>query len=193
MPEYRYDKPNRLSKLHDELIEAFGTENVLTVRGTDEYVLLEMDEAIPETEVAAVVAAHDPAPPLEYSGERRFTERVRTTNATPTELVRFTPGPLSVHRALLRLMAVDSGNGAAKFLEASTLVKRLNAGAIIVGNVTVIANHADTAAATWANSLTVSGNDVVITVTGAAGRNIDWLLEVEVKKFVPGGETPVEG
>ncbi len=126
-------------------------------------------------------------PPVVYSGSHQLSARLRTTNATPAELFRATLAPLTAYAALLDLLAVDAGNGALRVIRASIVAKRLNNGAILVGTPVVIANHQDTVTSSWGISATVDGSDFVITVTGAAGRDIDWLLGGTFESFTPGG------
>lgn len=128
----------------------------------------------------------DPAP-IVYAGESAMRGRLRTTDATPTELYRATLAPLTGYAAILDLLGVDAGNGAIRRIRASIVAKRLNNGALLVGAPVVIANHADTGTASWAIAASVSGNDFLVTVAGAAGRNVDWLLSGDVQSFTPGG------
>lgn len=137
---------------------------------------------------AAVVAAHvPPLPVVGYAGSAEVSARVRTTDATPLTVFRATLPTNTGYRAKLYVLAVDAGNGAVRSIEASIVAKRLGAGAVLVGAPVVIANHQDAAASTWAIAAAVSGNDVVVTATGAAGRTIDWLLTGSAIRFGPGG------
>jgi hypothetical protein len=131
----------------------------------------------------------DPADPrpVVYSGTLAADVRVRTTDATPAEVYRRTLAPLTGYAAVLNLLGVDAGNGAVRMIRASIVAKRIGAGAVLVGAPVVIANHADAGATTWAIAATASGNDFVVTVTGATGRTIDWLLSGGIRSFTPGG------
>jgi hypothetical protein len=128
----------------------------------------------------------DPAP-LVYQDDIELRARIRTTNATATELYRSTLRAMTGYAGELRVIGVDAGNGACRVVRASVLVKRLAAGAIMSTPVVVMANHAETGATTWVIAASVSGNDFVVTVTGANGRNIDWSLRGEVEAFTPAG------
>lgn len=142
--------------------------------------------------LAWVAAGNQPTPadppPLVYSGRHPLSARVRTTTATPSELFRATLAPLTAYSALLNLLAVDGGNGALRAIRASVVAKRLGGGAVLVGAPVVIANHQDAAASAWAITAAADNNDFVISVTGAAGRNIDWLLSGDFGSFTPGGQ-----
>lgn len=128
----------------------------------------------------------DPAP-LVYDDSLRLSARLRTTNATPAELYRATLAQRTGYRASLTLVAVDAGNGAVRTIEARITAKRLGGGALLVGAPTVVSDHQDSGTAGWGIAASVAGNDFVVTVTGAAGRNIDWLLAGSVVSFTPGG------
>jgi hypothetical protein len=128
-------------------------------------------------------------PPVAYNGTSRIEARLRTTDGVAAQVYRATLAARTGYTADLRLIAVDAGNGAARVIKASVAAKRLNAGALLVGTPVVVANHADTGAAGWGVGASVAGDDFVITVTGAAGRTIDWLLDGTVTRFGPGGLT----
>lgn len=133
-----------------------------------------------------VIVAADP-PSLIYSGNATINARIRTTNATPTEVWRATLAQVTLYDANLRLRAVDAGSGACRRIHAEIMAKRLGAGALLVGSPVVIADQGDAATSTWLITAAVSGNDFVVTATGAAGRTIDWLLSGSVESFTPGG------
>lgn len=128
----------------------------------------------------------DPAP-LVYDDTIRLSARLRTTNATPAELWRATLAQRTGYRASLTLIAVDAGNGAVRTIEARVTAKRLTNGALLVGQPVVVSDQQDSGTSAWAITAGVSGADFVVTVTGAAGRNIDWLLSGDVVSFTPGG------
>lgn len=128
----------------------------------------------------------DPTPPV-YTLDIEIRGRVRTTDATATELYRTTLHTLTAYDVALRLLAVDAGNGAVRKISADATFKRLNAGALQVGTTTVLASHADAGATAWTIVMAPSGNDVVVTVTGAAGRTIDWGLRGFANSYTPAG------
>ena len=125
--------------------------------------------------------------PLVYRDGLAIDQRLRTTNATPAELWRAALAQRTGYRATLTLIAVDAGNGAVRTIEARVTAKRLANGALLVGKPVVVADHQDSGTAAWGIGASVSGNDFIITVTGAAGRSIDWLLSGDVVSFTPGG------
>lgn len=134
----------------------------------------------------SITVTPPPPPPLLYAGDLAMTGRLRTTDATQTEIYRATLRSMTGYRALATLLVVDAGNGDLRQIYASMVVKRLGAGAIVLPSVT-LANHQDAGAAGWTAVPSASGNDFVITVTGAAGRTIDWLLDGRIVSFTPAG------
>jgi hypothetical protein len=126
-------------------------------------------------------------PPLVYSGDFAVTGRVRTTNATPTEIYRLSLAQLTGYWVDVKILGVDAGNGAVRAMHVEAIVKRLGNGALAIGNVGMPLDVADVAASTWTVSRAVAGNDVIVTVTGAAGRTIDWQITGTVRSFTPAG------
>jgi hypothetical protein len=135
---------------------------------------------------AAVTDPPDP-PPILFGTVTAFSGMVRTTDATPTEIYRVTLAPQTGYAGEVTVIGVDGANGAVKVLRASFAFKRLNAGAMNVGAPVVVAQHADAAATGWGIAPSVSGNDIVLSVTGASGRTIDWAADGMVESFAPGG------
>lgn len=129
----------------------------------------------------------DPLPLTFFQQIKISSNVIRTTDATPTEVYRATLKPITGYDGILTLRGIDTGNGAIKIIRASVCVKRLNAGALMVGNPIVFATHPDTGAPAWTIAANVAGNDFVVTATGAAGRTIDWRLTGDIETFTPGG------
>lgn len=148
--------------------------------------------SVNDPEVQAWIAAGNtplPAapPPIVFSENAPLAGQVHTTDATPTEVLRITLAPQTGYTGQVSTIGVDSGNGAVRVLRVSFAIKRLNGGALSVGAPVVLASHGDAAAASWAITMSVPGNDAVISVTGAAGRNVDWVAQGEIMSFAPGG------
>lgn len=127
-----------------------------------------------------------PAPALTYQGAAPLLARVTTTNATPTEIFRSTLATNTGYRAQLSALGVDMGNGNMWERSGRFLLRRLSGAAQVVGTPIVDAPITDPALG-WSVSAGVSGNDFVITVTGAAGRTIDWSLTGTYTSFTPNG------
>lgn len=147
---------------------------------------LDYQQYLADAAAGAQVLPADPAP-LVYDDSLSIRARLRTTNATPAELYRATLAQRTGYRASLTLVAVDAGNGAVRTIEARITAKRLTGGALLVGAPVVVSDQQDAGTAAWGIAASVSGNDFIVTVTGAAGRSIDWLLDGSVVSFTPGG------
>ena len=141
----------------------------------------------PEEQAAIDAVAADVASHIVFSADRALEGKVQTTDATPAEVVRLTLERQTGYTGQVSIIGVDGGNGAVRVIRASFAVKRLNAGALSVGAPVVIASHADSGATAWAINQSVAGNDVVVSVTGAAGRTIDWYCNGQIMSFAPGG------
>lgn len=147
--------------------------------------------------MAPVLAAHIPPPAIiGVLATLQVAARVRTTDATPTEIFRRTLAQVTEYEAEFKLRGIDAGNGVVRRIRADVVAERLMGGAVLIGTVVVsnIQTPSGAAATTsnvtnWAITAAVSGNDFVITVTGSAGRTIDWLLSGAVDRFSPSGLT----
>jgi hypothetical protein len=137
---------------------------------------------------APVVDAHV-APPrvVEYAASAIVEAVKRTTDAAPSELLRFPLAAMTGYDIESKVMGVDAGSGAVKKLKLDATIKRLGGGPSSVGAPTTTVTHQDSAASAWAVTLTFSGNDALVSVTGAAGRSIDWVCRAEVARFAPAG------
>ena len=128
-----------------------------------------------------------PPPPIVYARLAPVDTRVRTTDDQPLEVFRFPAEVRHVYRAAFRMTAVDATSGATRDTEARMVFKRPGATLVQVGATVLLANFADTATTAWAIIPTVEGTDLVISVRGAAGRTVDWLLFGEIGTFAPEG------
>lgn len=127
-------------------------------------------------------------PPIVYAGVQLIGEPpVRTTDDQPHEVLRFTTFPQHVYRTTIRVSAIDAGNGTTRDSEVRMVFKGLAASIVQVGATIVMSNMQDTAAASWRIQAAPQGTDLVITVTGAAGRTIDWQVTGDIGVFAPAG------
>jgi hypothetical protein len=189
-----YVKKNDLSQLHDELIAAIPSlaptpkGPVMAVEGLGDDIYLTVPDGTDEQAVAAVVDAHVPSPRIvDLAAAFTVGEKLRTTDAQPHEIYRLPLLLTSVYQATFTITGIDAANGVTKMLEGRFGYKRLLGGAVQVGAIVVISDIHDAAAASWAPNASPSGNDVVFTVAGAAGRTIDWLLVGTVGRYSPQG------
>lgn len=204
MATYQYTKVNKPSQLVAEL-EAVpelapvgaGMDRtaVVNLAYAEDALSITVPDTVAKSVVDAVVAAHTPQPdPIVFTGADVVTASVRTTNATATQLVRLTLAAQTLYEADLHLVAIDAANGVSWRYHVELTAKRLNAGAIFEGADQVTSRKSTGAAATTSNvaawavpAPTVTGNDLIIQVTGAAGRTIDWMMRGSVAKFAPAG------
>lgn len=137
---------------------------------------------------APVVEAHT-APPrvIEFAGARPVDEMLRTTDDQPHEIFRLGTKPKHVYRATFRLTAVDATSGTTKDSEVRMTFKTTASALLQVGTTAILYNVQDTGAASWAIQTSVSFPDLVISVKGAVGRSVDWLLTGEVGAYAPEG------
>jgi hypothetical protein len=124
-----------------------------------------------------------------YAGVENVNARARTTDAAPVDIYRLACNPKTVYQSTLTLIGIDAVSGATKAMEGRFVHKRANGDALQVGQITVISDIHDTAAASWAPSAVLSGTDVVFTVRGAAGRTVDWQMGGTIARYAPEGET----
>jgi hypothetical protein len=127
---------------------------------------------------------------IRYGGVRPLSARARTTDDQPHEVLRLPTDPKHVYRASVRVCGIDAGNGTTRDSEVRMVFKRAGAAPAQVGATTVMSNAQDTAAASWRIAASVDGVDLVISVTGAAGRAIDWQVTGEIGAFAPEGVAP---
>jgi hypothetical protein len=140
----------------------------------------------------------DPADPptLRFQANLPLGAQLRTTDAAPAEIFRATLAPTTLYRARIVVLAVDAGNGAYATLERVVSVERLGGGAVnlLVTDVTIqrMTNAAAVTAgvSSWTLGIAASGADIVATVSGAAGRTVDWGMSGDLVRYTPSGFTP---
>ncbi len=98
-----------------------------------------------------------------------------TTNATPTLLTSLTPAGSSVtwFKLFLAARLDDTGTNKSYWAEVVGAVRRNNNGtAVLVGQTLIFDDHEN--ASGYAVTVSVSGNDLQIFVTGAASETVHW-------------------
>lgn len=181
-------KPVDLKSLEAELSAAGISTNGLGTAGN--YLFTYNGDGAPlelPPEAQPVVDAHVVPPKVVDVAVRvDVGARLRTTDAAAHEILRFPCEQKRLYQASLKISGVDAGNFVSKITEGRFTWKRNAASAVMVG-VTVVSNIQDTAASAWSPQASASGNDIVFTVTGAAGRTVDWLLTGDIAVFAPSG------
>ena len=201
MKQLTYTKEHRLDQLTDELIAAIPSlapvlipndpdhamQSVMTVQSTGTQITVTVPDETVDAEVDAVVDAHNPMPFLVYAGVEQTDSRLRTTDDLAHEAFRFPTQAKRVYRLTMRVTGIDAGNGVTRDTEARAVFKRPAGTVNQVGTTAVLSNFQDAAASTWAILPSVDGTDMVISVKGAAGRTIDWLMVGEIGSYAPEG------
>lgn len=126
-------------------------------------------------------------PPIVYAGTRIVDARARTTDDVPVEVFRFTTSPKHVYRATFRMAGIDAANGVTKDSEVRMTFKATASALNQVGTTATLYNVQDTGAGTWGIQASAQFPDLVISVRGAVGRTIDWLLVAEIGAYAPEG------
>lgn len=139
--------------------------------------------------VAAGNVADPPDPPVVRRSESQpFSGSVQTTNATVTEIFR---GPLASGQGYIATLDIIGVLSVSPFdtcvIRASVAAKRTPSLTARVGAAVQLAKHADAGASTWTADGSVVGTDFVVTVTGQAGKTINWSLSGSFYRFAPGG------
>jgi hypothetical protein len=114
-------------------------------------------------------------------------QEVRTTDDQPLEVFRFPTSPKHIYRATFSMAAIDAGSGATKDAEARMTFKRTQAAVVQVGATALLYNAPDPATTGWAIQPGIDGTDFTISVKGAAGRAVDWMLTGTVGVYAPEG------
>lgn len=133
----------------------------------------------------AVIAAYVPPDPIK-TNEFKIEKQVTTTNGGAVVLYRGTIPVTSIFDIVIRVYAVDRVNGNFKKFRREAAIRRLGQASAPAVMGTVETPAPDVGTATWTIVPSFVGNDLVITVTGAATRTIDWSLFAEVRRFSPG-------
>jgi hypothetical protein len=181
-----------LPLLERELLAAGVPVSGLSLVGTDDNGDLMTYDGIETVELppsaGPVVAAHVPPPRyVDYVETQAFDAKAATTDATATELWRTTLPAQHAYLFTAQVVGIDRGNGAALRFEAKYSVKRLNAGVVQIGSPVVVCDQRDAGAAGWVVAPAMVGNDVLLRVTGAAGRTVDWVFSAGAALYAPAG------
>lgn len=114
-------------------------------------------------------------------------QSVLTTDATVTTLKTIPIKVGSVVRIWVEGTGLRTGGASGTAGDSAGYVltgtyKNSSGTAIIVGAITVVSSSEDQAA--WNMTLSVSGGNVLLTVTGASGNNVTWNAEIRVTENI---------
>jgi hypothetical protein len=167
--------------------DALGDHSIALVTGTDQEILTRLG-------ADTVILPADPEPKVYALSQLIDGQRVRTTNATTTDIFRATVPPNTAYKALLTIWGITDDLANLRMIEATVVVGRAGTGAAIIqtrvspANATIEADHAIGTGGIWAlPTIAVSGNDVIIRVTGPASPAVNWQLTGSFETFTPGG------
>lgn len=117
----------------------------------------------------------DPLPTKKYD-DRINVQEVQTTNATPTAInFPLNSGTLYVSDIVIVGIQDISPFNSATFRKFAS-VGRAGGGAILIGQGDAHTPFKSAGASAWTAVLSVSGNNGIVTVTGAAGVTINWTI-----------------
>lgn len=134
-----------------------------------------------------------PEVPVEYSADERFVAQVQTASDVPVELWRYPTAQRTGYDIVIRLIAVDSGNGAVRKQSIDATVVRIGASPSLVGRTDSAPHQTGGARGTesgiggWALNPSFVGYDLVLSVVGAVNRNVDWHATIGMVRFAPEG------
>lgn len=165
-----------------EIVELTPEQEAVVFSDTPGQRVLEAD--------GTVTILPPPPPPPIYAEEERVIDRTaQTTDATPATVGTFNLHLLTGYSITVDVQAM-ADNGVMMHATYSVVAKRLNQAAVKVGTEAVISRVQDSQASTWAVSFAASGNALVMTVQGVAGRTIEWLVSAAIHSFTPQGRAP---
>ncbi len=145
-----------------------------------------------------IPAPADPPAPRYVTVGALGEHRVRTTDAPPTEIARFTVPTNTEYTGLLRIRGITDDLGNLRNIQAVVSVGRAAGNVAIIptrvgaATATIVADHAIGSGGAWPlPSITVDNSngkhDLVLTVTGAVSTGINWLLTGYFETFSPSG------
>ncbi|MCI0341690.1 MAG: hypothetical protein L0216_11180 [Planctomycetales bacterium] len=112
----------------------------------------------------------------------RISATVQTTNATQTTVLSYTIPDETTFLARAIVLAMRQSSTSCAGYRREVWGKRQSAGAPTIG---AIVGDTWEDVASWDATYTISGNDLRVSVTGAAGSTIDWLATLELYLYTP--------
>lgn len=129
------------------------------------------------TAVSGFMSASDKVKLDALALETISTGSCRTTDATPTEILRITPADFTAESMTAIISGKKSGASTAGGYGLGVTVKRHDGVTAQVGTATALWTHEDDAA--WAVSVSIGSPNVSFYVTGVAATTIDWAITVK--------------
>lgn len=123
-----------------------------------------------------------------YALDKQRSAVLITTTATQKTLFVFTPPSPGLHLLEAIVMATKPDYSVAAVWSLQALIKITASGGtpILLGSVSDLLNDKkDKAASAWDASIAISGQTVLVLVSGAAGTSINWLCYFGANTFTP--------
>lgn len=168
------------------------TSFMIPVNGEDESAYLNSDfyKQYKQDLAAGIVPADPDAVILRYSEYQDIQPlRLITTDNVATQLVRYTLAPGTMYVAKLELEQINMTDAGipVRHIEATITAKRIAGGALLVNTPAVTVDQPDVAGAIPVTTA-VSGNDLIIRVTGITGKTMHWFLSGKIKVVTSAGK-----
>lgn len=171
---------NKYAGANDSAILTIGGRLSLATTGAHDFTVYTND-----TERFKVTSAGDVKEKAHSafagSDSVRTTGAVQTTNATQTTAKTIGLADDSVYWVTVRVAARETGNTDRAVFQFTALAYRASGGgATLQGTVISLVTPIKTAGATtWDATVTTSGNNILVSVTGAAATTINWACDVD--------------
>lgn len=115
----------------------------------------------------------------------RKAARVQTTNETPTTAITYALPSTGLGRFTIEVVARSTGAVCSSWRFERTFRRDGGGAATALGSAPTQTRENDLAAASWAASISASGNNAIIQVTGAGATTIEWFVSTNVLVFGP--------
>lgn len=112
-------------------------------------------------------------------GAFEFSDSIKTTDATPTNVVLFTPAKSTTKQVKCRINAVKSDGSKGAGWEIAATIRCDSAGTLSLLGASTLSAEADAAFAPTAE-INVSGSNIVAILTGIGATTINWSVDAEV-------------
>lgn len=101
-----------------------------------------------------------------------------TANATPATALTLPISPNNTVSVVVRVIARGLTDGSSAMIERQAVVKSVSGGALsLVGSVVnTFTAQLDAGASTWAVNFSLSGNNILVQVTGSASQRVGWFF-----------------
>jgi hypothetical protein len=117
-----------------------------------------------------------PAPPIVRQADLPIGATVTTNGTTPAELIRVTIPQHTELDVTVRINAVSRDETQVRKVVADATFGRVTGAPVQIGATTQLVLNQTAGAAGWTSTVAISGNDIVVTVTGSGALVVDWSI-----------------